>query len=1185
MASLEEENYVRMSLLLTGVSPRAARILFDSAFAPVCLGATIKKEYNTLFDLKKKHLLNQSQWNLLFPRFPDVPDSKTFDVTLMTLLLRNLTPMTPPLCGFDRLPSAMETTPAADLARIKHYRNNLAHLYDGKLETGFFNTAWNDITCAIHRLGGQQMKQECDNLKTKPLDQTNQEIMMDIKHSNNEIRELKESFESLKMSHTKMIKSNEMLQKENTEIKKSHETLQDAHRKATDDMKIVKTSQKDTVPWNIRERINDTLKDWKENDDKMFINTRAAHNVLKCLNKNSCVTITASSGVGKTATLRHVALQMAEEGYDVLIVTEPGDILRFNNPNKKTLFVVDDLCGNFSVNQSDIQSWEPIMGDIIKSLDKKQTKILAACRLQVYQDAKFDSLSVFKSCVCNMLSEKYCLSTTEKKLIAELYLNAKASEISDFYDIYDCFPLLCKLYHDNPEVVITDFFQNPFSVYEAEIDKYLKKGHHTKYCALALCVMLNNKLKEEMLSEELTEQTRAIIENTCEACRLDKGTSRLVIQDELDALTHTFIKKEQSMYKIKHDKIFDFLAKIYGQKIIYCLIRNADSGLIKERFLLERKDDTDQFITIIPTKYHQMYIQRMLDDWSKGKLQDVFSNINMKIPLFRQNLLCFLKPLDEDYQRRLAHICDESNLFKNCLHEDYYIYDYGKLSKNHLHNDAHTYDTSLLLCCYLGYISLFEWCCDHGVNINRCTYYGQSPIMTACKYDRIEIVKMLLDRGADYNKCDKMGQSSVIKACEHGHTEIVKMLLDRGADFNRCDDESKSPLMKACEHGHTEIVKMLLDIGADYNKCDKYDQSLIMTACEHGHTEIVKLLLDRGADCNTGAEHGCLPVMMACENGHTEIVKMLLDRGADFNTCDEHGCLPVMMACEKGHTEIVKMLLDRGADYNQCDIWGQSPLMAACEHGHTEIVKMLLDRGADFNKCDWMDRSPVMKACQHGHTEIVKMLLDSGTDYNKCGSWVQSPIMKACEHGQIEIVKMLLDRGADFNTCDEHGCLPVMMACKNGHTEIVKMLLDRGADFNTCNEHGCLPVMMACEKGHTEIVKMLLDRGADYNGYRGAGYNKCDDERRSPVKKACQHVYTEIVKMLLDKGAYFNKCDWRDESLVMKACQHGYTEIIKMLLNKGADCNSYGEDGRSLVMMAREYGRKCKDVGRKSRHS
>ncbi|XP_076095790.1 uncharacterized protein LOC143066864 [Mytilus galloprovincialis] len=621
--SVEEENYVRMSLLLTGISPRAARTFFDSEFAPACLEATIKKELNKLLDLKKKHRINQSQWNLLCPRFPDLPDSKTFDVTLMILLLRNLTPITPPLCGFDHLPSVIETTPAADLARIKHYRNHLAHLDDGKLDTGFFNTAWNDITCAVDRLGGQQMKQECDHLKTKPLDQTNQEIMMDIKHSNNEIRELKESFKSLIISH-------ELLQKHHAEVKKSHEILQDDHRKVTQEMETIKTSQKDTVPWNIRAKNEQLLKTWKDSDDKMFVNTRAAEHIFKCIKENSCVTITANSGVGKTATLRHVALQMVEE-YDVLVVTEAGDILRFYNPNKKTLFVVDDLCGNFSLDQSDIKCWEPILKDIRQNLEKKQTKILAACWLQVYLNKQFDSLSTFKSCVCNMLSQNICLSKPEKELIAKLYLNAKASEISDFYDIYDCFPLLCKLYHDNPELIITDFFQNPFSIYEAEIDQFLKRGHHAKYCALALCVMFNNKLKEEMLTEELNEQTRAVIENTCEACRLDRGTSRLVLQDELDSLTHTFIKKENNVYKILHDKIFSFLAKIYGKNITYCLITNADSGLIKERFLLETKDNMDPFITVVPAKYHQMYIQRMIDEWSNEKLQDA------EIPLLFEN--------------------------------------------------------------------------------------------------------------------------------------------------------------------------------------------------------------------------------------------------------------------------------------------------------------------------------------------------------------------------------------------------------------------------------------------------------------------------------------------------------------------------------------------------------------------
>ncbi|VDH95725.1 Hypothetical predicted protein [Mytilus galloprovincialis] len=125
---------------------------------------------------------------------------------------------------------------------------------------------------------------------------------------------------------------------------------------------------------------------------------------------------------------------MAEENYDVLLVTDPSEIVRFYNPKKKTLFVIDDLCGNFS---------------------------------------------------------------------------------------------------------------NPFSVYEAEIDKLLKKGHHVKYCALALCVIFNNKLKEEVLTEELSKETRTIIENTCEACKLERGTSRLVLQDELDSLKDTFIKKKK----------------------------------------------------------------------------------------------------------------------------------------------------------------------------------------------------------------------------------------------------------------------------------------------------------------------------------------------------------------------------------------------------------------------------------------------------------------------------------------------------------------------------------------------------------------------------------------------------------------------------------------------------------------
>ncbi|XP_076116375.1 E3 ubiquitin-protein ligase DZIP3-like [Mytilus galloprovincialis] len=195
---VEEENYIRMSLLLTGISPRAVRVLFDREFSPQCLYPSLKKEYTKLNELKKLHIISLKQWDLLFPPSRGVPDSKTFDITLMITLLRNLTPMIPPMSGFDCLPPTTATTQGADLARIKFYRNRLAHLDDAKINHDFFITSWKDATDAIVRVGGHQFQMECDNLKNKPLDRTSHTIMLEINKSNDEIRELKQSLNNLR---------------------------------------------------------------------------------------------------------------------------------------------------------------------------------------------------------------------------------------------------------------------------------------------------------------------------------------------------------------------------------------------------------------------------------------------------------------------------------------------------------------------------------------------------------------------------------------------------------------------------------------------------------------------------------------------------------------------------------------------------------------------------------------------------------------------------------------------------------------------------------------------------------------------------------------------------------------------------------------------------------------------------
>ncbi|XP_076095329.1 uncharacterized protein LOC143066215 [Mytilus galloprovincialis] len=192
----EENNYIRLALLLIGVSPRAVRTFFDKEFHPSNLHSTLNKNKPILHDLRLKKTLNSYQWNLLFPK-NGLTNSSNFDVTMMICLIRNLTPVTPPLTGFDSLPTQAETSPESDLARIKCYRNILAHLNSDTIDTVFFNTAWGEITEAVGRLGGQRMKHECQELKVKILDQSNQELMNEIKQSQREIRELQDIIKRL----------------------------------------------------------------------------------------------------------------------------------------------------------------------------------------------------------------------------------------------------------------------------------------------------------------------------------------------------------------------------------------------------------------------------------------------------------------------------------------------------------------------------------------------------------------------------------------------------------------------------------------------------------------------------------------------------------------------------------------------------------------------------------------------------------------------------------------------------------------------------------------------------------------------------------------------------------------------------------------------------------------------------
>ena len=96
--------------------------------------------------------------------------SDQFDITLLVVLLRNICGLTPPTLGWNALPPAAEISREADIARIKYYRNTVAHVAEASVDSATFQHLWKEIRETLVRLGGPGYGSAVDNLETECMD-------------------------------------------------------------------------------------------------------------------------------------------------------------------------------------------------------------------------------------------------------------------------------------------------------------------------------------------------------------------------------------------------------------------------------------------------------------------------------------------------------------------------------------------------------------------------------------------------------------------------------------------------------------------------------------------------------------------------------------------------------------------------------------------------------------------------------------------------------------------------------------------------------------------------------------------------------------------------------------------------------------------------------------------------------
>ena len=207
VSSTETTNYARLCRLLVDLGSKALRDTFDKVNSPSTLHKVLLSHKPTLQALytgsigkkKVKKVLNPTQWGKLYPVHSPVT-SASFDITLLTVLLRNICGFSPPTKGWDSLPPSTDTSTADDIARVKYYRNTVyGHANQASVDDASFNAYWQEIREVLVRLGGTSFRGYIDKLEHDTMDPDMEEhcreLMKQWKKDDDSIKEKLEEME------------------------------------------------------------------------------------------------------------------------------------------------------------------------------------------------------------------------------------------------------------------------------------------------------------------------------------------------------------------------------------------------------------------------------------------------------------------------------------------------------------------------------------------------------------------------------------------------------------------------------------------------------------------------------------------------------------------------------------------------------------------------------------------------------------------------------------------------------------------------------------------------------------------------------------------------------------------------------------------------------------------------------
>ena len=311
-SSVEKTNGAKLSRLLIDGGTTVLRKIFDGHHPPANLITDLNANYPILNNLLRRRVLNGHQWDKLFPPGGVPPDSNTFDITLLFLLLTKICGLTPPPSGWHTKPPSSDTSHEANLARVKFYRNILyGHVTTTGVDTSTFSAMWTEISGVLVSLGLDQA--EVDRLKAeKGGEQDYIDVLIewavreeDIKSQLENYRQaqakIQQSVEELGLSlkgvkvGVEEINENLDWLKGEKDKNKSEEVLQ----------KLAKSEFRGDIEYHLQ-RFQDGTREWVFDRVQNWLNDRSS--------QNRVMVISGNAGMGKSVIAAVICKRMQQAG-------------------------------------------------------------------------------------------------------------------------------------------------------------------------------------------------------------------------------------------------------------------------------------------------------------------------------------------------------------------------------------------------------------------------------------------------------------------------------------------------------------------------------------------------------------------------------------------------------------------------------------------------------------------------------------------------------------------------------------------------------------------------------------------------------------------------------------------------------------------------------------------------------